>query len=280
MKYLVLGSASAAFLLFGMALVYAQLGTMSLGRLAVAVGSSSVTSDPIIALGVALMLTGAGFKLGVVPFHLWAPDVYEGAPAPVGRFIATVSKASMVALVFRYFTGVNFTSYRSVLVALSVIAIASMFAGNLLALLQNNLKRILAYSSISHLGYVLVAIQVPGPAAAEAAAYYLAAYLITLLLAFGTIAVLSNGEAGRGPPRRLSRSVLAQPAASHRADGRDAFAGRDPIDRPVSSASSTSSRRACEASLWPLVIILVADQRDRPVLLPASGRSDLQRGKP
>jgi NADH-quinone oxidoreductase subunit N len=256
MKYLVLGSASAAFLLFGMALVYAQLGTMSLGRLAVAVGSSSVTSDPIIALGVALMLTGAGFKLGVVPFHLWAPDVYEGAPAPVGGFIATVSKASMIALVFRYFTGVNITSYRSILVALSVIAIASMFAGNLLALLQNNLKRLLAYSSISHLGYVLVAIQVPGPAAAEAAAYYLAAYLITLLLAFGAIAVLSTGETDsdrledyRGLFWRQPLPATALTAAMLSLAGIPLTAGF--IGKFYIVAAGV------EASLWPLVIILV-----------------------
>jgi NADH-quinone oxidoreductase subunit N len=256
MKYLVLGSASAAFLLFGMALVYAQLGTMSLGRLAAALGSGSLTSDPLIALGVALMLTGAGFKLGVVPFHLWAPDVYEGAPAPVGGFIATVSKASMVALVFRYFAGVNISSYHSVLVALSAIAIASMFAGNLLALLQNNLKRILAYSSISHLGYVLVAIQVPGPAAAEAAAYYLAAYLITLLLAFGAITVLSNGEAD-----------------SDRLEDYRGLFWRDPLPATALTAAMLSLAGipltagfigkfyivavGVEATLWPLVIILV-----------------------
>jgi NADH-quinone oxidoreductase subunit N len=257
MKYLVLGSASAAFLLFGMALVYAQLGTMALGRLAAAVGAGSLTSDPLIALGVALILTGAGFKLGVVPFHLWAPDVYEGAPAPVGGFIATVSKASMVALVFRYFAGVNISSYRSVLVALSAIAIASMFAGNLLALLQNNLKRILAYSSISHLGYVLVAIQAPGRAAAEAAMYYLAAYLITLLLAFGAIAVLSNGGAD---PDRLE-------------DYRGLF-WRNPLPATALTAALLSLAgipltagfigkfyivvAGIEASLWPLVIILIA----------------------
>jgi len=256
MKYLVLGSASAAFLLFGMALVYAQLGTMSLGRLAAAVGSGSLTADPVIALGVALMLTGAGFKLGVVPFHLWAPDVYEGAPATVGGFIATVSKASMVALVFRYFTDVNISSYRSVLVALSAIAVASMFAGNLLALLQNNLKRILAYSSISHLGYVLVAIQVPGREAAEAAAYYLTAYLITLLLAFGAIAVVSNGEEDsdrledyRGLFWRNPLPATALTAAMLSLAGIPLTAGF--IGKFYIVAAGV------EAALWPLVIILV-----------------------
>lgn len=256
MKYLVLGSASAAFLLFGMALVYAQLGSMSLGRLAAAMGTSSLTTDPLIALGVALMLTGAGFKLGVVPFHLWAPDVYQGASAPVGGFIATVSKASMVALVFRYFTDVNPASYRSVLLALSAIAIASMFAGNLLALLQTSLKRILAYSSITHLGYVLVALQAPGRAAAEAATYYLAAYLITLLLAFGTITLMSDGRADgdrlenfRGmfwksplPATALTAAMLSLAGIPFTAG----FIGKFYIVAV-----------GVEAALWPLVGILV-----------------------
>ncbi|MEX2300998.1 MAG: NADH-quinone oxidoreductase subunit N [Bryobacterales bacterium] len=255
-KYLVLGSASAGFLLFGMALVYAQLGTMTLARLASALASGIVTADPVIALGVALMLTGVGFKLGVVPFHMWAPDVYEGAPAPVGAFIATVSKASMVALLFRYFAGINISNYRSLLVALSVIAIASMFAGNLLALLQTNLKRILAYSSISHLGYVLVAIQAPGRAAAEAAAYYLAAYMITLLLAFGAIAVLSKDgkemdrlEDYRGLFWRNPLPAAALTAAMLSLAGIPLTAGF--IGKFYIVAAGV------EAALWPLVIVLV-----------------------
>jgi NADH-quinone oxidoreductase subunit N len=255
-KYLVLGSASAGFLLFGMALVYAQLGTMTLAGLASTLGSGTLTADPVIAAGVALMLTGAGFKLGVVPFHLWAPDVYEGAPAPVGAFIATVSKASMVALVFRYFTDINISNYRSLLVALSAIAIASMFAGNLLALLQTNLKRILAYSSISHLGYVLVAIQAPGRAAAEAAGYYLAAYVITLQLAFGAIAVLSaNGkemdrlEDYQGLFWKNPLPAAALTAAMLSLAGIPLTAGF--IGKFYIVAAGV------EAALWPLVIILV-----------------------
>jgi NADH-quinone oxidoreductase subunit N len=255
-KYLVLGSASAGFLLFGMALVYAQLGTMTLARLASALAPGTLTADPVVALGVALMLTGAGFKLGVVPFHMWAPDVYEGAPAPVGAFIATVSKASMVALLFRYFGGISISNYRSLLVALSVIAIASMLAGNLLALLQTNLKRILAYSSISHLGYVLVAIQAPGHAAAEAAAYYLAAYVITLLLAFGVIAVLSKDgkeidrlEDYRGLFWRNPLPAAALTAAMLSLAGIPLTAGF--IGKFYVVAAGV------EAALWPLVIILV-----------------------
>ena len=255
-KYLVLGSASAGFLLFGMALVYAQLGTMTLARLASALAPGTLTTDPLVALGVALMLTGAGFKLGVVPFHMWAPDVYEGAPAPVGAFIATVSKASMVALLFRYFAGISVSNYRSLLVALSVIAIASMLAGNLLALLQTNLKRILAYSSISHLGYVLVAIQAPGRAAAEAAAYYLAAYVITLLLAFGVIAVLSKDgkeidrlEDYRGLFWRNPLPAAALTAAMLSLAGIPLTAGF--IGKFYIVAAGV------EAALWPLVIILV-----------------------
>jgi NADH-quinone oxidoreductase subunit N len=193
-KYLVLAASSAAFLLFGMALLYAEFGTMSFTRIAPA-GTTSTGPDSVIVLtGLVLLITGFGFKLGVVPFNLWTPDVYEGAPAPVTAFVATVSKGSMFALLLRYFYGSQAQHLRGVYLVFSIIAIASMFGGNLLALLQDNVKRILAYSSIAHLGYLLVAFQAGGTLAVEAVAFYLVAYFITTLGAFGVITVLSNGE--------------------------------------------------------------------------------------
>src|SRR5579863_4755609 len=107
--------------------------------------------------GIALTVTGIGFKLGVVPFHLWTPDVYEGAPAPVTAFVATTSKSAIVALLLRYFYLSGALQYRALFLVFSIIAIASMFAGNFLALQQKNVKRVLAYSSIAHFGYILVA---------------------------------------------------------------------------------------------------------------------------
>jgi NADH-quinone oxidoreductase subunit N len=193
-KYLVLAAASAAFLLFGMALIYAQLGTLQFGQIAAMLISGLSYQKSLIYPGMALIITGIGFKLAVVPFHMWTPDVYEGAPAPVTAFVATVSKGGMVALLLRYFYETGAYRLHPVFVVFSIIAIASMIAGNLLALLQKNVKRILAYSSIAHLGYILVAFLAGGNRAAEAVTFYLVAYFITTLGAFGVVTVLSNGD--------------------------------------------------------------------------------------
>lgn len=191
-KYLVLAGSSSAFLLFGMAMIYAQTGAMSLSRIAVSL--SMVPDSPLVLVGLMLVITGIGFKLGVVPFHLWTPDVYEGSPAPVTAFIATVSKGAIFALLLRYFYDSGAQSIRSVFLVFAVISIASMIAGNLLALLQNNVKRILAYSSIAHMGYLLVAFEAGGSLAPQAVAFYLTAYFITTLGAFGVVSVLSGQE--------------------------------------------------------------------------------------
>ena len=191
-KYLILASASAAFLVFGMALIYADVGTMEFSRIReISVGGSSFT---LLAPGVGLVVTGIGFKLGVVPFHLWTPDVYEGAPAPVSAFVATTSKSAMVALLLRYAFLSGALEYRGVFLVFTLIAIASMCAGNLLALQQRNVKRILAYSSIAHFGYILVAFLAGGPMAIEAVSFYLVAYSATILTAFGIVTVLSGPE--------------------------------------------------------------------------------------
>jgi NADH-quinone oxidoreductase subunit N len=130
----------------------------------------------------------------VVPFHMWTPDVYEGAPAPVTAFIATVSKGGMLAVLIRFFTQTDGFRYPSLLLIFTIIAIASMFAGNILALLQKNVKRILAYSSIAHLGYLLVAFVAGNTLGIEAVSFYLVAYFITSLGAFGVITLLSDEE--------------------------------------------------------------------------------------
>jgi NADH-quinone oxidoreductase subunit N len=190
-KYLILASASAAFLLFGMALVYAEIGTMEFSR----IRELSVSGSGFVLLsGIVLTVTGIGFKLGVVPFHLWTPDVYQGAPAPATAFVATTSKSAMVALLLRYFYLSGTLQYRAVFLVFSVIAIASMCAGNLLALQQRNVKRILAYSSIAHFGYILVAFLAGGTIAIEAVSFYLVAYTVTILAAFGIVTVLSGSE--------------------------------------------------------------------------------------
>jgi NADH-quinone oxidoreductase subunit N len=194
-KYLVLAAVSAAFLLFGMALIYADQGTMAFDRIVwTQTITGGATASVLLLGGLAMMIVGIGFKLAVVPFHLWTPDVYEGAPVPVTAFVATVSKGGMFALLLRLFAQVDLAAYPSLFAIFGVIAVASMFAGNLLALLQTNVKRVLAYSSIAHLGYLLVAFMTSSSRGATAVTFYLVAYFVTTLSAFGAMAVLSGPD--------------------------------------------------------------------------------------
>jgi len=191
-KYLVLAASSAAVMLFGLALIYARLGTMEFGRMTALLTTRADFYDPLLLGGLVLVLTGLGFKLAVVPFHMWTPDVYEGAPAPVAAFVATVSKGAVLGLMVRYFRE-SPAGGGPVFLVFTIVAVASMFAGNLLALLQNNVKRILGYSSIAHLGYILVAFQAGGAMGAQAVTFYLVAYFVTMLGAFGVVSVMSDG---------------------------------------------------------------------------------------
>jgi NADH-quinone oxidoreductase subunit N len=180
-KYLVLAGVASAFLLFGLGLLYLETGTLAL---------APISLSSIVLAAVAMILVGIGFKLAIVPFYLWTPDVYQGAPAPVTAFIASISKGAVLAFFLRFFMA---TGQPSVPVVMG-IAIASMFVGNLLALFQNNVKRLLAYSSIAHLGYLLVAFIAGGAFAQQAVAFYLTAYFITIIGAFGIITVLSDQD--------------------------------------------------------------------------------------
>lgn len=191
-KYLVLAAGSAAFLLFGMALVYAETGTMEFPHIGAASPTASNVHDLVLLTGLGMMIVGFGFKLAVVPFHLWTPDVYEGAPAPVAAFVATLSKGAMLALLMRLGVLIRLPNFNSVILALTLIALASMIVGNLLALLQTNVKRILAYSSIAHLGYMLVAFLAGGPLGVTAVTFYLVSYFVTTLGAFGVMTLISG----------------------------------------------------------------------------------------
>jgi NADH-quinone oxidoreductase subunit N len=187
MKYLVLAALSSAFLLFGMALIYMDKGTMDL--------TAIVPSDSILfVMGAGIMVVAIGFKLALVPFHLWAADVYQGAPTPVTSFIATVSKIGVFAVLLRFAQSIHLQQYPKVSIIFVVLAIASMIAGNLLALLQQNVKRLLAYSSIAHFGYLLVSFMTVGKEGTQAAVFYLLAYSIALLAAFGVIILLSTRQ--------------------------------------------------------------------------------------
>jgi NADH-quinone oxidoreductase subunit N len=189
-KYLVGAATSVAFLLLGAAFIYADSGTMAFSGIA----RQSVTHSPLLLAGLALVVIGIGFKLALVPFHLWTADIYQAAPAPVTAFIATASKGAVFALLLRYSTTINIRDYPQLFTTFVIIAIVTMFVGNFLALLQNNVKRILAYSSIAHMGYLLTALLAGGPLAPVAVTLYLLTYFVTTLGAFGVITVLSDKE--------------------------------------------------------------------------------------
>ena len=192
-KYLVPASVSSAFLLFGMALLYAFSGRMEIGRIGYDLRAIELHAGYRWMLaGLSMMVVGIGFKLAVAPFHLWAPDVYQGAPAPVTAFVSTVSKGAIAAFLLRLFTPADIQSATPLFIAFSLIAAVSMIAGNLLALLQNNVKRILAYSSIAHLGYMLVAFLAGGARALDSVTFYLVTYFIANLGCFGVVTVLSS----------------------------------------------------------------------------------------
>jgi len=256
-KYLVLGSVSTAFLAFGMALIYARLGTMELAPLREALAARMETADLILLAGVGLTLAAFAFKLSLVPFHLWAPDVYQGSAAPAGVFLATASKAAVAAPLFRYVSDVGPSAWQSLLPALGIIAAASMLAGNLLALLQNNLRRILAYSSVSHFGYLLVALLAQGSLAREAAGFYLAAYVVTLAAAFGTVAAFSSPARNGGDLESYRGLFWESPAA-----------GTALITAMLSLAGIPLTAgfigkfyvfaAGVEASLWLMIFLLVA----------------------
>jgi len=190
-KYLVLASVSSAFLLFGMALIYAATGTMNFQEIGMAfVAAKSLPL--IIAMGFGMIIVGIGFKLALVPFHMWTPDVYQGAPAPVTAFIASVSKAAVLAVLIRFFFAIRGFDYSAVFTSISAIAVLTMFIGNFLAIRENNVKRILAYSSIANLGYLMITPLTGTNEGVNSAIFYIISYVFTTLGAFGIISLLSD----------------------------------------------------------------------------------------
>jgi len=192
-KYLVLASVSSAFLLFGMALIYTSTGTMNFNGIVMAIDAAN-TFPLIIMTGFGMMIVGVGFKLALVPFHMWTPDVYHGAPAPVTAFIASVSKAAVMAVMLRFFFAIKAFQNVPISTVISVIAILTMFTGNFLAIREKNLKRILAYSSIANLGYLLITLLTGSSEGINSAIFYLISYVITTLGAFGIISLLSDSS--------------------------------------------------------------------------------------
>jgi NADH-quinone oxidoreductase subunit N len=207
LKYFLIGAFASGFLLYGIALTYGATGTTNLSLVGAQLAGKPL---PLMAaLGLGLLLIGFAFKVAAVPFHMWAPDVYDGAPTPVTGFMATGVKAAAFAALVRVLME-GFPSaigiWQPIIAAL---AIASMVLGNLVALTQRSLKRLLAYSSVAHAGYLLTAVWPGTPAAAGAVLLYLLAYSLTTLASFGFLAVL-----GRGGERDVTLDDIAGLAAT------------------------------------------------------------------
>jgi NADH-quinone oxidoreductase subunit N len=196
-KYLILSAASSTFLLFGMALIYSQTGTLAFVEMGARLAQTEGFANPYLLTGAAMILVAVGFKLSLVPFHLWTPDVYEGAPAPVGAFLATVSKTAVFVVLLRWWVEAKGGEFVTFVDALSALAFVSILVGNVLAFVQTNIKRLFAYSSIAHIGYLLVALIASGDFAVEAVGVYLITYSVTQLGAFGVVALMSSPRGER-----------------------------------------------------------------------------------
>jgi NADH-quinone oxidoreductase subunit N len=193
MKYFLLGVFASAFLLYGIALLYGATGSTNFDRIAAAVAADP--RDPLFLLGLGLLLVGFGFKISSVPFHMWAPDVYEGAPTSITAFIATGSKAAVFAALIRLVVASLRAAQPDAVALLWGLAALTMTVGNVVAIAQSNLKRLLAYSSVAHVGYMLVGLVAGGPAGAGAVLFYLLAYTFTTAGAFGVIALAERAGA-------------------------------------------------------------------------------------
>jgi NADH-quinone oxidoreductase subunit N len=192
MKYFVLGAIASGTLLYGISIVYGVTGTFSLGELAAGLAQEGVTRDVGLLFGLAFIVVGVAFKLGAVPFHMWLPDVYHGAPTSVTLFAGSAPKIAYFALVMRVLTEGLGAASEAWTDMLAVLAVLSMALGNLAAIAQSNLKRMLAYSTISNVGFILVGIVAGTPQGYEAAMFYTLTYVIMAAGSFGMILLLSR----------------------------------------------------------------------------------------
>ncbi|MEI7906667.1 MAG: NADH-quinone oxidoreductase subunit N [Bacteroidota bacterium] len=194
LKYFLLGAFATGFLLYGIALIYGTTGTTNLLRIVTMYPQPF--NDPLHIIGWGLILIGFGFKVAAVPFHMWVPDVYEGAPTPVTAFMSTGGKAAAFSVFLMTFSVPMSMRDERLMTVLAVLAAASMLLGNWFGLSQTNLKRMLAYSSIAHAGYMIIGIASATPMGQQGIAFYLVSYALTNLGAFGIIAMMEKENGG------------------------------------------------------------------------------------
>jgi NADH-quinone oxidoreductase subunit N len=192
LKYFLLGAFSSAFFLFGIALVYGGTGSVNLAVIQSAIGVDGAGANLLVSAGMALLAVGFAFKVAAVPFHMWTPDAYEGAPAPVTAFMAAAVKAAAFAAFFRVFLTGFAGMFETWAVIVFWLALVTMIAANLMALPQDNVKRMLAYSSIAHAGYLLVALRAANVIGVTAFLYYLVAYTLMTMGAFAVVHLVAR----------------------------------------------------------------------------------------
>ncbi len=191
LKYFLVGAFASAFLLYGIALTYGATGSTALTSVGASIAEHGIS--PMSGLGLMLMIIGLGFKVASVPFHMWAPDVYDGAPTPVTAYMVTgVKAAGFLALIRVLMVGFP-SAVDTWQPAIGALAVGSMILGNLVALAQRSIKRMLAYSSVAHAGYLLAAVWPGSREGASATLLYLAAYVLTTIATFGLLAALGRG---------------------------------------------------------------------------------------
>ncbi|HEX7096521.1 MAG TPA: NADH-quinone oxidoreductase subunit N, partial [Acidimicrobiales bacterium] len=197
LKYFVLGAFSSAFFLYGIALTYGATGSTNLSDIKTFLAEHALTDDTMLLAGMALLLVGLGFKVAAVPFHAWTPDVYQGAPSPTVAYMASGVKVAGFAGLMRVFVvglGQYQTDWQPAVYALAVL---SLVVGAVLAVVQRDVKRMLAYSSISHAGFVLVGVEAASDDGVSSALFYLAAYAFMVAGSFGVVTVVSGASGGR-----------------------------------------------------------------------------------
>ena len=192
LKYFLLGAFATGFLLYGMTLVYGSTGSTNLFKIAEFVQNPSAQSSPLLLMGLVLLIIGFGFKVASAPFHMWAPDVYQGAPTPVTAFMAVGPKAAAFAAFFRVFAEAFPAMSSSWEILLSIIAVLSMIVGNLGAIMQTNIKRMLAFSSVSHAGYILMAVIAKSSLGSSSMLFYMLTYAFMTFGVFGIIIILGR----------------------------------------------------------------------------------------
>lgn len=254
LKYLIVGAVGSSFFLYGLAFLFGATGSVKLSVIGESLSVGSFTEEPLLLVAMALIVVGLAFKASAVPFHMWTPDVYEGAPTPVTAFMATATKVAAIAAFLRIFGAALTDLLDAWQIAIGVVAAASVIVGNVAALAQRNMKRLLAYSSIAQAGYLLIGVAAGTLAGAEAVLYYLLAYTAMTLAAFAIIIIrereVEDGEmldslAGYGRARPVIGVVATVAMLS--------LAGFPPLSGFIGKFLLFGS--AAEQGLWWLAVI-------------------------